>query len=219
VTAAYLPDQYSSKPETYYRGARADYVGELPTNGFAAILEIGCGNGATGALAIAAEKCGTYVGVEMFAPMADEAANVLTAVHTGNIETMVLPYGPETFDVLICSEVLEHLVDPGAALRRVVPLLKPGAQVFASSPNISYLPIVLGLLAGRFTYREEGVMDQTHLRWFTPQSFVAMFADTGLNVEQVQPLNWTSPLTRTIAKLPLGHLIWKQIDVRARKPT
>jgi len=180
---------YEAKPQGYYTKPRADYVDLLPEDPNASILELGCGDGATGALALRNGKCGSYVGIEMFVPMAERARQVLSSVHVGNVENMELPYAAASFDALILSEVLEHLVDPQAVLNRLALLLRPGALVFASSPNIAHWSNILGLCLGRFEYTESGMMDRTHLRWFTPASFAAMFEAAGVKVGRVAPLN------------------------------
>jgi 2-polyprenyl-3-methyl-5-hydroxy-6-metoxy-1,4-benzoquinol methylase len=212
-----LDDLYQEKGAGYFAGARRDYVAEMPADPSAAILELGCGAGGTGALALREGKAGAYVGIELFEPMALEARRVLTTVHIGNVETMDLPYGPETFDALVCSEVLEHLANPEATLTRLIPLLKPGGRVYASVPNLAHWKIVLGLLRGRFDYQERGAMDRTHLRWFTPRSFRALFEGAGVSVDHVAPIGSRSPLRPLISRLPLEHLLWFQIDLRGRR--
>ena len=215
----YLSEQYRTKHAAYYSGARADYVAALPDNPAAAVLELGCGNGATGAMALRDGKCGTYVGIEMFEPMAREAQAVLTQVHIGNVETMALPYQPRTFDALIMSEVLEHLVDPDAVLRRLAGLLKPGARVYASSPNISYWRVIRELILGRFDYTDSGPMDRTHLRWFTPRSFRAMFEASGIEVDRLGALGEDTQgrLVRMLLHWRFGHLFWGQINLHGHR--
>ncbi|HYJ31373.1 MAG TPA: class I SAM-dependent methyltransferase [Allosphingosinicella sp.] len=218
--SAYLEDSYATKVEHYYNSARLDYLAELPADPAAAILELGCGNGATGALALQQGKCGTYVGIEMFEPVAREAEQVLSAVHIGDVATLPLPYGRNHFDVLICSEVLEHLVDPAAVLGRLAELVKPGGLVLASSPNIAHWSIVAELIRGRFRYADFGAMDRTHLRWFTPESFAELFEGAGFEVTALNRLGtlpgWKRRLYALLGRR-FGHLTWYQIDVRGRK--
>lgn len=216
----YLAEHYAAKGGDYYSSGRADYVAALPANPDAAILELGCGNGATGALALEQGKCATYVGIEMFEPAALEARQMLSSVHIGNIDTLDLPYAPGSFDALICSEVLEHLVDPEAALRKLVVLLKPGGLVYASSPNIAHWRIVLDLIRGRFDYGDFGIMDRTHLRWFTPSSFRTLFETCGVEVTRLQrlaPLHWAKRLAFGLLGRRGAHLSWYQIDLRGRR--
>lgn len=212
-----LADLYREKGTDYFAGARRDYMDAMPDDPAAAVLELGCAAGATGTLALRSGKAGRWVGIEMFEATARAAALSLTTVHVGDIETLELPYAPGTFDALVCSEVLEHLANPEATLRKLIPLLKPGGRVYASVPNLSHWKIVLGLLRGRFDYAERGAMDRTHLRWFTPRSFRAMFEDCGVEVDRVAPPGSTSRLRPWLSRLPLEHMTWFQIDLRGRR--
>ena len=150
--------------------ARDDYVAALPESAEASILEIGCSNGATGALALARGKCRRYCGVELFPEPAAAARERLTEVVEGDVEQLELPWPAQSFDALILSEVLEHLRDPWDVLERLRPLLRPGALVFASTPNVAHREIIVMLLQGRWELRSYGPLDATHLRWFSPSS-------------------------------------------------
>lgn len=212
--------RYGSKPAEYFGKPRGDYVDALAPSDTAAILEIGCGDGATGALALSEGKCGRYVGVELFEDMALRARTRLSEVVIGDVERIDLPFAPASFDVLIASEVLEHLVDPSAVLARLAPLMRPGARVFASSPCLAHWSNIVNLVQGRFDYQETGMMDRTHVRWFTPDSFAAMFRDAGFVVDTTAPLNTLSPKASFVRRL-LGKrfdAIWYyQIDLRAHR--
>ena len=170
---------YDLKDASYFAMARDDYVAALPDEPDASILEIGCSNGATGALALAEGKCGRYCGVELFAEPAAAARERLTEVVEGDVEQLELPWPAESFDALILSEVLEHLRDPWAVLERVRPLLRPGALVFASTPNVAHREIIVMLLKGRWELRSYGPLDATHLRWFSPSSLRRAFEEAG----------------------------------------
>jgi SAM-dependent methyltransferase len=149
--------------------------------------------------------------------MADLARRVLTDVHVGDVESLVLPYTEGTFDALVCSEVLEHLADPESTLRKLLALVKPGGRIYASVPNLAHWRIVLGLLRGRFDYQDRGPMDRTHLRWFTPRSFRALFERCGVEVDHLAPIGSRSRLRPLVSRLPLEHLLWYQIDLRGRR--
>src|ERR1700731_1156564 len=128
---------YEKKPQSYFQSARSDYISELPVNPKARILEIGCGEGGTGYLALKEGRCAEYCGVELLPNPASRAKERISKVVVGNVELIELPWPHDSFDVLILSEVLEHLVDPWAVLKKLRPLLKSGAKVLASSPNVS----------------------------------------------------------------------------------
>jgi SAM-dependent methyltransferase len=210
---------YADKRAGYFANARRALFEPLPHDARSVVLELGCGTGATGALALREGRCGAWVGVEKVAGAARAAERVLTRVHVGDIEVMELPYPTETFDALICGDVLEHLIDPGVTLRRLVPMLKPGARLIASVPNVSNWRIVLGLLRGSFDYVDEGAMDRTHLRWFTPATLRRLIEDAGLSVDRLQALGMGRGASLMTRIMPFGHLFWYQIEAHAHKPS
>jgi 2-polyprenyl-3-methyl-5-hydroxy-6-metoxy-1,4-benzoquinol methylase len=214
-------EAYSTKAAEYFANARADYVAELPPNIHAKILEVGCGDGGTGVLALSKGKCAFYCGVEIFQAAADKARERITEVLVGDIEKLDLPWDPGTFDALILSEVLEHLIDPWATLRKIRPLMKPGGLVFASSPNVAHHRLVTMLLRGDWSLTDVGVMDRTHLRWFTPKTYAAMFESCGYTVDSLLELSPLSKKARVASALTLGrlrHVFIRQIDLRAHCP-
>ena len=211
---------YASKPASYFSNARADFVDRLPLDPAASILEVGCGTGATGALALSEGRAGHYAGVELFESAAEQAREVLSEVITGNVESLNFDWQPASFDALILSEVLEHLVEPGEVLKKLARYVRPGGMVLASSPNISHWRVVRELIRGRFQLADQGVFDRTHLRWFTPQSFAGMFEDAGFRVDDVGPVTAFSPRTELISRLSGGrfdHLFMTQIALQGSR--
>lgn len=211
---------YTVKPASYFSNARADFVDRLPRDRSASILEIGCGTGATGALALSERCCSRYVGVELFEKAAAEAREVLTDVVVGNVETLNFTWQPASFDAIILSEVLEHLLQPGDVLKRLAPYVRPGGMLLASSPNISHWRVIRELVMGRFHLTDHGVFDRTHLRWFTPASFAGIIEAAGFAVEEIGPVTAFSPRAELVSKLTAGrldHLLMSQIAVMAIK--
>jgi 2-polyprenyl-3-methyl-5-hydroxy-6-metoxy-1,4-benzoquinol methylase len=211
-----METSYENKPSRYFDGARKDFVELLPQNPEGRILEIGCGYGGTGKLALERGKCGTYIGIEISTKAAQVAAQNLTRVYVDNVETMSLPFGEKYFDALIISEVLEHLVDPWATLKRLSPLMREGAMVMASSPNISHYRVILSLLKGKWELTDVGVMDRTHLRWFTPHSFKNMFEGAGFKIKTVQSVSPPSgkiKLINAVTGSAWKHLFMRQIKI------
>lgn len=211
---------YRTKAPAYFSGARLDFVRRLPKDASSAILEVGCGTGATGAAALASGRAQRYVGVELFETAAASARTVLTEVITGDVERLEFDFGPTEFDALILSEVLEHLIEPQRVVKKLVRFLRPGGMVLASSPNIAHWRVVRELIEGRFNLADQGVFDRTHMRWFTPTTFAAIFQDAGLKVESLGPVTPFSPRTEMISRLTKGrydHLFMTQIQISARK--
>lgn len=212
---------YRDKPDAYFSGARQDFVARLPDNPSAAILEIGCAFGLTGELALRLGKCNRYVGVDISEHAGEIARTRLSEVLVGNVETMTPPFPEGSFDALFMSEVLEHLIDPWGVLAKLRPLLRPGAMVMASSPNIAQTKLVLSLLKGRWDLVDRGPMDRTHMRWFTPATYREMFEGAGYEVVECHPLVAPSVRARLVSAATggrLDHLFWRQICVVARRP-
>ena len=212
---------YTGKAADYFAGARDDMVALLTTDKAAHVLEVGCGNGATGTLALAAGKAGRYTGIELMAAAADAARARLSEVIIGNVETLKLDHLHGQCDALIMSEVIEHLENPWECLKALVPCLRPGGQIIASSPNVSHHSLIRSLVAGRFDYTQEGIMDRTHLRWFTPRSYRALFETSGCVDIKMMPVRIPGLLPRLFNRLTFdryAHLSMTQIMVVARAP-
>ncbi|HXU99992.1 MAG TPA: class I SAM-dependent methyltransferase [Caulobacteraceae bacterium] len=210
---------YRDKGSPYFVGERRDIIDRLPINGNCAILEIGCGDGATGAYAKSEGKCGHYVGIEHMPEAAEVAAGRLDAVYVADIESFDPPFAEHTFDVMIASEVLEHLIDPWRVLRIYRRFLKAGSRVFASSPNIAHKATLAMLVGGGWDLTAEGVMDRTHLRWFTPRTYAAMFQEAGFEVVSLAPLIAATRRARLFNSLTgnrFAHLFISQMLVEAR---
>lgn len=153
------------------------------------VLDLGCGAG------IVASYLKAVDGKEV--TCLDAEASFLEATRSRGIERTIQAdlEGPDwnrelkgqQFDVIILADVLEHLTDPGAVLDRIhdEKLLADGGYLVVSIPNASHESVVLSLLGGRFTYTESGLLDHTHLRWFTLDSFTAMCESHGYVVTRV----------------------------------
>lgn len=175
----------STKFHEYYRRERAAITDLLPP-GNHAVMDLGCGAGATGYRLLREGKAGEMVGVEIFPPAAEEARRVYSAVHLGDLEELELPYRAH-FDYVLCGDVLEHLRDPWKAIGRIGGWLKPGGCLIASIPNIRYWRVLRDLaLLGRFHYVEAGILDSTHLRFFTRRSFTEMLEQGHFAVIRLQ---------------------------------
>lgn len=214
-------DAYQGKSQTYHSGVREDYLAELVEEAPNSVLEIGCGTGDLGAATLESGCCSRYLGVELVDSAGQQAKAKLTDVIIGDLESTDIPEEFGNFDALVASEVLEHLRDPWEVLRRLRTRLNPGALVLASSPNVANKRIIWMLLRGEWKLEGSGIMDQTHLRWFTPSSYVQMFRDCGYEVEHVRPvapLRGSAKIVHLLSGGRLDHLFWTQTSVRARVP-
>jgi len=211
---------YTKKPISYFDTPRQDYIDYLPDNPGARILELGTGSGPTGEACLKLGKCSEYVGIELNPEMAAAAADKITEVIEGDIEEINIPYPDEYFDILIMSEVLEHLRDPDLTVSKLLDKVKKGGLVMASSPNISHHRIIRYLIKGDWPLTDEGVMDRTHLRWFTPKTFQKMFEEAGCQTTSIGPVSRKKLKYKIINFISSGkwnHLITTQINYYGRK--
>jgi O-antigen biosynthesis protein len=169
------------EPE-YYDHPRIDLLDLFPRPP-ARLLDVGCGSGATGAAAKARWPGIETIGVEVVAEVAERAAARVDRVVTGSAETLDLAAaGIAGVDGVLLADVLEHLVDPWRFLNSLRAVLAPGATVIASIPNIANLWVLDELAAGRFDYASSGLLDKTHLRFFTRHSIAALFDGAGYEI-------------------------------------
>jgi hypothetical protein len=117
------------------------------------------------------------------------------------------------------SEVLEHLRDPWVTLRKLKNYLKPGAIVLSGSPNVAYHSTLRMLLRGRWDYTTMGIMDQTHLRWYTPATYQEMFEACGyrvIGVGPAQPLRTKANFFNRLTFKKFEFLLYSQIYLKGR---
>jgi 2-polyprenyl-3-methyl-5-hydroxy-6-metoxy-1,4-benzoquinol methylase len=198
---------YTEKTDDYFGHARTEVVPLLPAGRADRVLDVGCGRGDTLAFLHAIGRCRWTCGVEMFPDAAEVAKSRLDAVYVGNIEQIDLRIPPASLDVVLCLDVLEHLIDPWTTAKRLAGLLKPGGVLIASIPNVRHFRVVLPLLfRGRWTYSDFGLMDRTHLRFFTKGSAVELIEQAGLRIDTIRPSGMEATHKRAMVALSLGAL-------------
>ena len=182
-----LASLYELKDDLYFASPRVELMDLIDRNGLK-VLDFGCGSGETGKSLLATGKASWVTGIELMPERGKIASSVLNDVHVGNIEEMDFGWTDDEFDCFVFGDVLEHLANPWKLLRRLRPLLAENGMVVASIPNIRYLPVVSSLLlCDDWQYMPSGVLDFTHLRFFTRKTAVHLFTDTGYSVELIQP--------------------------------
>jgi 2-polyprenyl-3-methyl-5-hydroxy-6-metoxy-1,4-benzoquinol methylase len=182
-----------------YDFRRAEMLPFLPPT-LRSLLDVGCASG-------------RFVGlVKQRFPDADVWGIDPVAYEGGDFHRVVgrfpddLPAG-RVFDCIVFNDVLEHLVDPWGVLRATRPFLAPGGVVVASIPNIRNLEILRALvLHGRWEYTEIGILDRTHLRFFTRSGIVDLFERSGWRVQTVAPLNIKGRSHHAANRLSRGRL-------------
>jgi SAM-dependent methyltransferase len=168
---------YSDKSGDYFAHARKEIQPLLPNN-CGRVLEIGCGAGATLGWLRQQHHAAHTVGIEIAQTAADKAREFADEVYCLDFERQDLPGDGPKFDLILCLDVLEHMIDPWAVIDRLAKrYLEVGGTLIVSLPNVRHYSVVLPLLFfGRWNYEEAGLLDRTHLRFFTKASALALLS-------------------------------------------
>ncbi len=145
------------------------------------ILDVGCGEGIVGRRLLE-RGAGEVVGVEISPDVCERAEKNLTGVICGDIEEMDLRFSEGYFDCIILADILEHLKDPLSTLKKLRKSLSDSGVVVASIPNIRFYNIINMLVEGYRMYEDSGILDRTHLRFFTKKEMEVLFADAGFEL-------------------------------------
>ena len=178
------------KADDYYRADKSRMLAYVPASA-RSVFDVGCAAGAFGE-SLKAQRPGLEVwGVEAVESAATEAGAVLDHVVVGTFPEVVPELG-RTFDVVVFNDVLEHLVDPWAALLAAHRLTKPGGVAIASVPNVRNWRTIIDLVRhGRWEHAERGIHDVDHVRWFTRQTLAEAFERAGWTVTVAEMVNPT----------------------------
>ena len=219
---AELESVYENKGAGYFQNPREDLV-KLVKGTDLVVLDVGCGAGATGKRLLETGQAKWVTGIELVPSQATVAQQSLNQVLVGDISQMEFNWTSGYFDCIIAGDVLEHLVDPYSVLKKLEPMLRADGLLIASIPNVRHWWVIRDLvLRGEWRYELAGVMDETHLRFFTRRSAGRLLHDSGFVTISVQPFFW-GPKTRMFDRLTLGmfeeflSLRWL-IQARPRRP-
>lgn len=195
---------YDGKGVQYFNNPRKDIEGLLEVSA-ADALEVGCGTGATLEWLRVAGRCATTTGIELFPEAAKKAEEVLDKVYIGDVDRVIeRDLVGQRFHLILCLDVLEHLPDPWATLRKLREKLHPSGRLIASIPNVRHFSVVAPLIfMGRWEYASSGILDKTHLRFFTRDTAMRLLVDSGFRVEGFLPniavgrskVSWVNRLT------------------------
>ncbi|MHB9036652.1 MAG: class I SAM-dependent methyltransferase [Armatimonadota bacterium] len=166
------------------------------------VLEVGCATGYMTRVLKEDRGCKVTV-LEISEDMIERARPYAECAIVGDITNPgIWDDLQRPFDHIVFADVLEHLPDPWAVLRRARECLTPVGSVVCSVPNIAHYRIRLKLLFGHFDYRRYGILDDTHLRFFTAHSIRSTFVDTGYVIESMNGMNWRPFETQMLHLFP-----------------
>jgi 2-polyprenyl-3-methyl-5-hydroxy-6-metoxy-1,4-benzoquinol methylase len=179
---------YAAKGRDYFNGVRHDLFQLIPDDPPGRVLEIGAGEGSTLVALKQSGKAREVVGVELVAiPGGGQNRREIDRFIIADVEHQNLDLEPDSFDVVICGDVLEHLRDPWNALLYLGGFLRPGGVFVISLPNILYWRAFVRIVMGDFRYGRAGVLDRSHLRFFCRKNMINLVRSAGLGVLQIEP--------------------------------
>jgi len=200
---------YDLKNDDYFGTARVDIAPliEFPRN--ANILEIGCGNGSTLVWLKKNNFCAHATGIDAFASKKD--SSLIDEFIQFNLNEGIPIQNDRKFDAILCLDVLEHLIDPWKIIKQLKSHLTANGQLIVSLPNIQSYRVVFSLFfKGNFDYQDEGILDKTHLRFFTKKTAIRMLEEAGFSVVKVIAPEKKNLIKRICGLLGINSILHKQ---------
>jgi 2-polyprenyl-3-methyl-5-hydroxy-6-metoxy-1,4-benzoquinol methylase len=158
------------------------------------ILDVGCGAGHTLKKLKELSKANETVGIEINEHVTQDLSDTLDRLYVGDVERIDLPHTENNFDYILFGDVLEHLIDPRRVLHRYKSLLRDDGYIIASIPNIKHYGTLLRLIFfDEFQYADNGILDRSHLRFFTKKEILKMFTDEKFEVVDLIPVDDSKP--------------------------
>ena len=172
----------------YFDNINPDLLNRIPVTSMR-VLEIGCGSGRLGQAFKARVPNSRFYGVELIESVAKQARKLLAGVVCADIEQDMARVGElaESFDALVFGDVLEHFQDPWRVLRDLREVVEPNGVCVACIPNVGHWSLLAELLKGKWNYADQGLLDRTHVRFFTLDSAVQLFEQAGWTVMDAKP--------------------------------
>ena len=181
-----------------------EYVDRVANGQLLQVLDVGCSSGYFGSALKAAGH--TVWGIEPNKVSATIANGKLDYVFVGIVEDFITAFPDKKFDVIYFGDVLEHIAYPNQVLDQCHHLLVEGGAIVASVPNVAHISVRAMLLEGRWEYSELGILDKTHLRFFTRNSIEELFVDSEYTVVEVNAVKLSTELVANSCKIPFNKL-------------
>lgn len=175
---------YSEKDEIYFNLIRVELLSLIPET-TKKLLDVGCGYGTLASEAKREFGVEEAIGIEKFEAAGKIASEKLDKVIIGDIESIKLNFKENYFDCIVCADILEHLVEPEKVLRKLYQILSKEGVMLVSIPNIRHIVPLLKIIFNKLEYESSGILDKTHLRFFTLHTMKKMFEETGFKIKKI----------------------------------
>ncbi len=201
-----------AKPE-YHAFIRRDIAPLLPARA-EDVLDVGCSQGGTLAWLQGSGVAGRTTGIEIDPAAARIARGRVDRLIEGDVDAALGTLDSASFDLVLCLDVLEHLVDPWRTAARLGRMIRPGGTLIVSVPNVRHHSVALPLLwSGRWQYEDEGILDRTHLRFFTRTGAAALLTGAGLEPAGRVDKGMEVTRRRELWKPLLARTRWRDLGV------
>ena len=214
----YSNKSLSGGHQTYSSSIRSDILPLVDQN-YSRVLDIGCSSGNTGVMLKEYGLCDYVIGVEPFEETSEMAKQRLDQVIVKPVEDAIHDVPDESIDCVMCLDVLEHLVDPWTVIKQLGAKVKCGGVIICSIPNVRHVSVLFNLIIlGRWTYTDMGILDKTHLRFFTRSTIIELSSIQGFHLEVIR--GHIGKKSRLLNYLTLGvfrNFLYGQHQIRIRK--
>ncbi len=186
-----MPVNKMTETKEYYTQDRRDVALLIPAPQDKTLLDVGCGEGLFGSLMKSDFYAREIWGIEPVQRVADEAKKRLDRVIVGKLGTHLGDLPDSYFDVVIFNDSLEHMEDPWTVLEEITPKLSSGGVICASIPNVRWYRNLFNLIFRKdWKYTDQGVLDKTHLRFFTMKSMARLFHESGYEILEMNGIKY-----------------------------
>lgn len=198
-----IEEMYLTKEANYFSLERQMFKNAV-TGRNLKILDIGCGTGVLGSYFMKNQNC-NVIGIEINQKAYEIAKDNLDDVIKGNVETIDLSFEKNYFDVIIMGDVLEHLVNPVSTLLKLQPFLKEKGNILITVPNVRNWKVVSKLLFDdSWEYADWGILDFTHMRFFTKKSIISLLNRSSISVMKAERIIQKPSKSNLINRMTFG---------------
>ena len=172
----------------YYAHERIDILKHIPES-VTSLLDVGCGIGSLGKKFKEQHNC-CVTGIEIVPEVADIAKQNIDKIFCYDLENYQAPFKDSEFDCIVFADILEHLKEPEKIFGEYLRFLKKGGNTIVSIPNVRNLDVISDLINGKWEYKDSGILDRTHLRFFTNLEFMKIISRLNLEILNIDYLDY-----------------------------
>ncbi|MHA4808701.1 class I SAM-dependent methyltransferase [Flavitalea flava] len=208
-------NHYSVKKVDYFSNVRRDIISLIPAIPGQKILEIGAGSGNTLLYIKESHLAAEVMGVELMKiPGSNQEHPSIDKFQIANIEQEEINAEENYFDVILCPDVLEHLVDPWSAVEKISRHLKKGGLLIVSVPNLrEWKTLAKIIFRGQFNYQPDGgIMDRTHLRFFCRKNVIQLVTTPNLTPISCKPNFMLKVMTEARKRRIFNRLTFRLLE-------